>query len=152
MNIFKKGRQGKSGSSVCLGTVGIFLLIFFAVLPAGMAAAEGDVAEKEDVSRGTIVNRYGTVMGSVDARGNIVNISGALLGTVDSEGNIFNVSKINIGKVTADGRIVNQSETFMGSVNNMGEIFNVSGRKLGEVKYENNLNRIGGAARLVILK
>jgi hypothetical protein len=119
---------------------------------AAAEATQKDSAITKDGNRGTIVNRYGNVIGFVDSRGNIANVSGFILGSVDADGNIFNVSRINIGRVSGEGKVFNQAGTVMGSVNDQGEVFNVSGTKMGEVKGNIDLNGAGGAARLVILK
>ena len=153
MGISKKSKRLKLHVHDCMGTIGIFLLVFFIILSAGVPgmAGEDDLA-KEDGNKGMIVNRYGTKIGSIDEEGNISNISGTVLGSVDKEGNIFNVSKINIGKVTQEGKVLNQSGTVRGTVNNNGEIFNVSGIRMGEVKGENDLKRAGAVARVILLK
>jgi len=132
---------------------GIFILTLIMAFLSGITArAEENGDFKRDVVKAEIANRHGTEMGSVDGNGNVLNISGILMGSADKEGNIINANGIDVGKVTKEGYVLNQSETKLGSVNSTGEIFNVSGGKMGEVKGESDLNRIGAAARLIILK
>lgn len=153
MGISKKSKRLKLHLHDCIGTIGIFLLVFFAILSAGITAGAGEEGlAKEAENKGMIVNRYGTQIGSIDEDGNIFNISGTVLGSVDADGNIFNVSKINIGKVTGEGKVLNQSGTVLGTVNKNGEIFNVSGIRMGEVKGENDLKRAGAVARVILLR
>jgi len=153
MGMFKKEKHLKIRVFVILAMASILSLILFQTLGLDMdvSAQENQVA-KEEVSNGKILNLFGKEMGAVDTEGNITNISGTFLGAVDSSGTILNVSKIVIGKVAADGKVSNQSGTELGSVNAAGEIFNVSGRKIGEVKGENDINKTGGAARLIFFK
>jgi hypothetical protein len=130
---------------------------FFVIFPISFScivaqAQEGEGVQVGSEDKGKIVNRQGTEMGSIDENGNVLNISGILMGSADSEGRILNGNGIDVGKVTKEGNVMNQSETIIGSVNANGEIFNVSGYKMGEVKGENDLKRIGAAARLIILK
>jgi hypothetical protein len=161
MSILKNKKQSESDMSFFRSAANLFLLILFLISVSGTdlkAQEDNGAGEKTqensaiETNKGVIINRHGTEIGSIDENGNVLNISGILMGSVDSEGNILNGNGIDVGKVTKEGDVMNQSGTVLGSVNSNGEIFNVSGGKMGEVKGETNLNRIGAAARLIILK
>ena len=138
---------------ICL-VMGIFL--FFSFSPTadlnGNAFAKGRESSQKEKPEWNVFNIYGRAIGSVDAKGNVTNRYGRPVGSADSSGTIFNVSKNAIGKVEPDGKILNKPGTFLGSVDANGYVYNVSGRKVGVVKASGNINLIGGAARLLILK
>ena len=161
MSILNNIKQSKFEMSFFRLSANLFLLMFLIISVSGtdLKAQEdngaGETTQEKsaiETNKGVIINRHGTEMGSIDESGNVLNISGILMGSVDSEGNILNGNGIDVGKVTKEGNVMNQSGNVLGSVNSNGEIFNVSGGKMGEVKGETDLNRIGAAGRLIILK
>jgi len=138
---------------ICLVT-GVFLFFSFS-LTANLnrnAFAEETGSSQKEKPELNVFNIYGRAIGSIDAKGNVTNRYGRHVGSVDSSGTIFNVSKNAIGKVKPDGKILNRPGTFLGTVDTNGYAYNVSGRKVGVVKASGDINLIGGAARLLILK
>ena len=148
--------KGKGLTLSILSLMVMAILFFFtpSIVPdlTGLVLAQENKAVQPAESEGNIFNLHGRVLGSVNTEGNVTNRFGRHIGSVDSNGVILNVSKIVIGQVTPEGKVLNQSGTVMGSVSSDGTIYNVSGRKVGEVKDLEDINLIGGAARLLFLK
>jgi hypothetical protein len=151
-----KPNKGKGLTLSALPFLIMAILFFFTLFIVPdltiLAFAQENKAVQPAEPEGNILNLYGRVLGSVNIEGNVSNRYGRNIGSVDSNGVILNVSKIVIGQVTPDGKVLNQAGTVMGSVNSDGAIYNVSGRKVGEVKDLEDINLIGGAARLLFLK
>ena len=153
MDTFRGNRNIHRWISICLG-MGLLCIFTLSIMAAfeGKAFAQSEKAKGEDVSKASVLNRYGKAVGSVDENGTVFNLYGRSVGSVDSGGNIFNVSKIVIGNIDADGKVWNQSGTTLGSVEPNGDVFNRNGRKVGSVEAIEATILIGGAARLLLLK
>jgi hypothetical protein len=147
---------GKKGPAVRRGTCLLWGLVCLVVLTAPQHSAQEVFAQTEKAgekenAEGSVLNRFGRVVGSVDANGDIFNRFGHALGSVEADGTVFNVSEIVIGQVKPNGDVLNQSGTVLGSVNANGEVFNRSGRMVGSVNAPGSIVLIGGAARLLLL-
>jgi hypothetical protein len=137
---------------IILMTIGLLFSMTFLIADLkGEEATRDSGATQKEKPQLNIFNLYNRALGSVDIEGNVTNQYGRFIGSVDSSGVILNVSKIVIGQVTPEGNVLNQSGTILGSVSKDGAICNVSGRKVGEVRDVEDINLIGGAARLLFL-
>jgi hypothetical protein len=137
--------------SLLIGTVLFLLLLLGVGRPVGLFAQDGGDVQQEEPKE-NVFNLYDQVVGAVDTKGNITNKFGRSIGSVNRDGSIFNISGIDIGKVTPEGEVLNQAGTVLGSVSEDGSVYNVSGRKVGQVKEVEEINLMGGAARLLFLK
>ena len=147
----KKDREFSVPAILFAGAI-LFLTLFLALGRPGSLFAQDAIDTGGEESGGNVINLYDAVVGSVDAQGNVTNKFGKVIGSVNSDGSILNVSGIDIGKVTAEGEVLNQAGTVLGSVDKEGSVYNVSGRRIGQVKEVEEINLMGGAARLLFLK
>jgi len=108
---------------------------------------------KEGKPQPNIFTAHEQPIGVVDPQGNIYALHGNVIGKVTEDGLIYNVSNVLVGKVDSNGQVLNQSGTVLCQVKPDGKVFNVSGILLGSVKETgDNINLIGGAARLLLLR
>lgn len=149
MNIYKENKTNVYLIITCL-IMGIAINFAFGSYIDVLAKEKANKEEEESAKK--VFNAHGTAIGMITKQGKVTNLYGRTIGSVDSKGVIYNVSNIMIGNVDSDGKVINQSGTVLGSVNKNGEIFNVSGIKVGIVKEIEDINLIGGAARLLFLK
>ena len=106
---------------------------------------------KED--GGNVLNRNGRAVGAVEPDGRVTNRYGKTIGSVDGSGKVFNVREKEVGNISSSGEVFNQTGTLLGRVDAEGNIYRRSGNKVGSVvDIGGNINLIGGAARLLLLK